>query len=151
MPGRIGHVASGIAIVVAATFALAQAPGLRPMHVTPDELTWTLNPNGTQLAKVIGDPTQAGIYATKVKFSTGLKLAPHFHREDRVVTLVSGTLYIGYGDTFDESKLVKMLPGTVWTEPAGVAHFGWARDGEAMLFMVATGPTGTTVLPAKAP
>ena len=149
MATRFVRAAAVASLAIAATFAYAQGAGLKPMHVTPEQLVWTQNPNGTQQAKAIGDPTQAGLYALKVKFGQGLKLLPHFHRDDRVVTLVSGTMYLGYGDTWDESKMVKMTLGAVWTEPAGVAHYGWAKDGEAMLYLVAVGPTGTTAVPQK--
>jgi hypothetical protein len=57
---------------------------------------------------------------------------------------MSGTLYVAFGNTFDEARLVAMPPGSVFTEPGGQAHFTWARDGDVVLHVTGTGPTKTT-------
>ena len=46
---------------------------------------------------------------------------------------MSGTLYMGYGDRFDESTMTALPAGSIWTEPAKQTHFVWAKDGEAVI------------------
>jgi len=65
------------------------------------------------------------------------------------VLIMSGTLYVGYGDRFDETKMVALPAGSVFTEPGRQAHFTWAKDGEVVLHVTGTGPTDTTWIDAK--
>lgn len=65
----------------------------------------------------------------------------HSHPDDRTYTVVSGTWRIGWGDNYDESKLITLHPGSFYTEPAGVPHFVATPDGEAIVQVTGTGPT----------
>ena len=46
--------------------------------------------------------------------------------------MLSGTLYVGFGEQFDESTLVAVPAGAVYVAPAGVPHFLMAKDGEVI-------------------
>ena len=37
--------------------------------------------------------------------------------------MISGTLYVGFGERLDEAKLKALPPGSFWTESANVPHF----------------------------
>ena len=50
---------------------------------------------------------------------------------------------------WDESKLKPYVPGTFFSEPKGVPHFVWAKDGEVVIQVTAMGPTGVTRIPQK--
>jgi quercetin dioxygenase-like cupin family protein len=67
---------------------------------------------------VVGKPTEPGPYVIRVKVPSGVKLMPHRHPEDRVYTVISGVLYIGVGEEFDEGKLEAHPPGAVSSCPA---------------------------------
>jgi hypothetical protein len=67
------------------------------------------------------------------------------------VTILSGTLYYGLGEQWDESKLIAFPPGTFFSEPERMPHFAWAKDGEVVLQLTAIGPIGTTVIQAPKP
>ena len=64
--------------------------------------------------------------------------------EVRTVVVLSGTFLHGYGEQWDETKLKVHPPGTFFSEPSKSPHFAWARDGEVVLQITATGPTATT-------
>jgi quercetin dioxygenase-like cupin family protein len=137
--------ALALVLFIAAAFAFAQGESLRPAQLIPDELTWTPGPAGRALvAKVAGDSTKAGMYAIRVKFLPGFRVEPHFHPDDRIVTVLSGTVHMGYGEQFDESKMRALPAGSVWTEPANQPHFAWAKDGEVVLQVIGNGPSSTT-------
>ncbi len=145
---RAATAAIAILIATIAT-AFAQGGTLKPATVLPDQLTFAAAPNGTMQAAVVGDQTKAGLYAVRTKFPAGLKILPHFHPDDRIVLVQSGTLYVGFGETFDEAKMRALPAGSVFTEPAREAHFSWAKDGPVTLHVVGMGPSGTTWLPRK--
>ncbi len=86
----------------------------------------------------------------RVRFRANAKVQPHFHPDERIITVLSGTLYMGYGDRFDESAMKALPPGSVWTEPAKQAHFAWAKDGEAVIQVIGgNGPSGITQVEQK--
>jgi quercetin dioxygenase-like cupin family protein len=127
--------------------AIAQDSPLPLVRISPDELKWVKSPSGLQVAAIAGDQTKSGVYITQVKFPAGAKVPPHFHPDMRVVTVVSGTVYFGYGEKFDESAMKALPAGSAWTEPARQPHFAWAKDGEAIIQVVGNGPTGNTAIP----
>jgi quercetin dioxygenase-like cupin family protein len=131
-------------LLLVAGLALAQSGDLKLAQVRPADLQFTLMHNGTYQANVVGDIAKPGPYAVRTRFPAGLRVQPHLHPEPRIVLIMSGTLYVGYGDRFDESKLVPLPAGSVFTEPAKQAHFTWAKDGEVLLHVTGTGPTNTT-------
>ena len=131
------------------TFAYAQSEGLKPALVVPDDLTWVAQPAGFQTARIAGDPTKPGMYALRVKFPAGFRIQPHFHPDERIVTVLSGTVYFAYGEQFDETKVRALPAGSVYTEPARQPHFNWAKDGEVIIQVIGNGPSGTTPIPHK--
>ena len=97
-------------------------------------------PPPAQLAVVVGRPSEPGPYTIRVKAPAGVKLMPHRHHEDRVYTVISGVFYIGLGEDFDPDKLQAYPPGAVVVLPGGTAHFHWAKSGEYVTQVTATGP-----------
>lgn len=141
-------VAGVIGLCLASVAAVAHGEPLRPVQLLPGELTWTADPRGYQQAEIVGDPTKPGMYLLRVKFPSGLRIEPHFHPDERIVTVLSGTVHVGYGEQFDEGSMRAIPAGGVWTEPARQPHFAWAKHGEVVLEVVGNGPSGTTPVPA---
>ena len=69
---------------------------------------------------------------------------PPRRADERVVTILSGTLLVGYGERFDESTMKALPAGSVFTEPAKQPHFVWAKDSEVVIQVVGQGPSATT-------
>jgi quercetin dioxygenase-like cupin family protein len=136
-------------LVVFAVAGAAQGESLRPQQATPDQLIWVRDPRGYEQAVIVGDPTKPGMYAAHIRFPASLRIAPHFHPDERIVTVLAGTVLFGYGERFDESQMRALPPGSVWTEPAGQPHFAWARDGEVVVQVIGIGPSGTTPVPPR--
>lgn len=136
-----GARAAALALALAAA---AHAEPLAPARVTPDELRWRLAPTGAHVAVLAGDPLRAGVYVLGMRFPAGFRNPAHFHPDERIVTILSGTLLVGYGAQFDESAMKALPPGSMFTEPAQQPHFVWARDGEVVIQVVGHGPSATT-------
>jgi hypothetical protein len=70
-----------------------------------------------QTVVLYGDPKQPGLFVSRVKFSAGWKDPPHWHPDVvRTVVVLSGTLYFGSGDKWDESKFKAYPAGTFYSE-----------------------------------
>src|SRR5271165_917314 len=84
--------------------------------ILPEDVDWKpfpAFPPSARLAVLVGEPTQAGPYLTRVKVPSGVKLMPHKHPEDRIYTVISGVFYIGLGDRFEAENLKAYPPGSV--------------------------------------
>jgi hypothetical protein len=57
--------------------------------------------------------------------------------------------YIGVGDQFDADKLPANPPGGVVVLPGDTWHFHWAKPGEYVTQVTATGPLGLEYISAK--
>jgi quercetin dioxygenase-like cupin family protein len=136
-----------IAILVAAGLALsavAVAQLQKPEPILPASLEYSGLPgmSGAESSQVLGDPQKPELYLQRVKLAKGAKIPPHTHPDERNSTVLSGTIYVGFGETFDESKVVAIPEGAVYVAPAGVPHYIWAKDGPAVYQEGGHGPTG---------
>ena len=136
-----------LAFALSAFGASAQEAPRGP-DIAYDDAPWRqVNDAGMEVALLSGDPTAEGVYSMLIKLPAGVKLPVHVHADAwRHSVVLSGTLYFGFGDTWDEEALVAYGPGDFWTEAPNDPHFAWTKDGEVVGFLTAMGPTGTTVL-----
>jgi len=98
---------------------------------------------GIQMMLVEGDPTKAGPYVVRVKFSPGTMSMPHQHPDDRLVTVIKGTWYTGTSETFEPGSTKPLPAGSFMKHPAGAAHYDGAKDGEVIVQIMGVGPSGT--------
>jgi quercetin dioxygenase-like cupin family protein len=124
---------------------LATAADPVPEPIRPADLEWSSPPGlpGLASAWIIGSQAAAGTYVLRVRLGRGARIPPHTHPDERHTVVLSGTLYVGFGEVFDPARLVAMPRGTVYVAPANVPHFLWARDGEVEYQEAGVGPTGT--------
>ena len=113
---------------------------------TPEQIVWQNVPNGlgAQFAIIKGDPSGPGIYVIRVKFPPYVMDTPHFHPNNRYVTVLQGTWYAGTGETFDLSKATKLKPGSFMFHPGGGVHWdGSAGNEEVIVEVIGEGPGNT--------
>ena len=110
-------------------------------------------PEGTSSRNLtlFGDPKNEGLYVSRTLIPKGVQTIPHCHPDSRTVTVISGVCFYGHGEEFDESRMIPMPPGSFFTEPAGVPHFIWAKEGDVIVQTTAVGPSGTQIIPEKNP
>ena len=121
-----------------------------PAPVLPDALEWRGLPGNpsVEAAWVVGSEDAPGLYALRVRIRPGGAIPPHVHPDTRYSTVLSGTLYVGFGEQQDEARMVAVPAGSVYVAPAGVPHYLSARDGEVLYQEGGFGPTGTHPVPA---
>lgn len=146
------HIIIGTVCTVAwATAAYSQSA--QPIVKLPSEIQFKAPLSGVpQTAVVYGDPAKPGVYVQQTKFAPGTKVMPHWHPDEwRTAVVLSGTLYFGVGEQWDESKLKAYPPGTFYSEPSKTPHYVWAKDGEVIIQTTGMGPTASTPIPQKRP
>jgi mannose-6-phosphate isomerase-like protein (cupin superfamily) len=104
---------------------------------TPDQVKWgpapPIVPTGAQLAVLEGDPmASSGDYTVRFKMPDGYKIAPHTHPTRENVTVISGTLKVGMGDTYDESKMMSFGTGSFAYLDPSMHHYAGAK-GETII------------------
>ena len=127
-----------------------QAADLNPAAITitlPENLKWSTSESGNSTAVLFGDPNKPGMYGVLTKWSPGHMSRPHFHPNDRFITVISGTWWVGTGSKFDPESTVPMPAGSFVTHFAKQVHYDGAKDGEAVIEIVGEGPG--TVIPAE--
>ncbi len=98
---------------------------------------------GVQMTPLIGDPTKPGLYTVRVSIPPHTQVPAHTHRDNRAVTVVSGTWRMGYGTHFDPAALKDLPPGSFYTEPAGQPHFSQTGDEPVIIWVTGYGPSDT--------
>ena len=96
---------------------------------------------------IMGDPSKPGLYVLRNTFAPGRTSKPHFHSQDRYVTVIKGTWWVHMGpesDVYDMSKSVPMKPGSFVFHPAGGHHYDGAKDEETVVQIMGMGPVTTT-------
>ncbi len=140
-PKALFEVFGVITLSMVALTSMAQTP--LPSPILPDAIRYISPPGlqGIQVAQILGDPKKAEPYLVRVKLAAGARIPPHTHPDARSTTVLAGTLHVGFGEKFDESKVVAIPAGGIYVAPAGVPHYVWARDGDALYQEAGTGPT----------
>jgi quercetin dioxygenase-like cupin family protein len=132
-----------LTLALASTAADAPAPRV----VLPERLTFTTPPGIPDLksAYVLGAQGEHGAYVIRVRLKPSGRVPVHTHPDARYSTVLSGTLYVGFGDVADDSRMTAVPAGAVYVAPANVPHYLWAKDGEVVYQEAGTGPTGTDI------
>src|SRR5258708_4379922 len=116
------------------------------VYKSPDQLKWR-DPTGAagiNQAVLVGDPEKPGLYVVMNRFKPGNFSRPHFHPNDRFITVIKGTWWVATGNKFDPGLTVPMPTGSFVTHFAKQVHWDGAKDEEAWLIIVGEGPATLT-------
>lgn len=131
------------ALIVTST-ALAQTP--------PPALKWgpapPFFPAGARFAVLQGDPGQTGLYTVRLEMPPGYTIRPHSHPTDELVTVISGTLALGMGDTVGTKDATVLPAGGFVAAKAQMHHFAVAR-GRTVVQVHGAGPFAITYVNPK--
>ena len=94
-------------------------------------------------ARVMGDPATPGWYVSRTRFAAGTGTRPHYHDQDRYVTVISGTWWTGAGDVYKPETMVPIKAGGFMFHPAGYHHYDQARDEDVVVQIMGMGPVKT--------
>ena len=140
-------------VMLGAVLILLTACATAPTPVLPASAQWGDFPllPGVKIATLDGNPSQPGPFIYRLSFPANSKVPPHYHPIAENVTVISGTVNLGHGDTLDAAKTTKYPAGSFFTVPATMHHYAWT-DQETVVQVHGTGPTSITfVNPADDP
>ena len=126
-----------LAVALSLVAFVAVQPSQAQNAFTPDQVKYGSAPPsvppGAQIAVLEGDPTAAtGDFTIRLKMPDGYKIAPHTHPHRENVTVLSGTLKVGMGDTFDSIKMMAFGAGSfAYLDPS--THHYAAASGETVI------------------
>ena len=95
-------------------------------------------PPGVQVAVLVGDPGQAGVFTLRLKMPPGYRVPRHWHPSDEAVTLISGDLSLSMGSA-DAAHDAALAPGDFVNLPAQMQHEARSKAG-AVVQVQSTGP-----------
>ena len=114
------------------------------VYKLPNQIQWTDDPIGAKTAVLAGDPSKPGLYVMLVKWTPHHMSHPHWHPNDRFITVLSGTWWVGTGTKFDPDATVPMPAGAFVEHFGKQVHYDGAKDEEAVLEIVGEGPATAT-------
>lgn len=134
-----------IATAIAAV-ALVSTPALSQddhVLIESDEFEYAAGPasldEGAEFAVLYGDPGAEGVFAMRLKLPDGFLIAPHHHAQPEIVTVISGALKLGMGETADQDDTTTLEPGSFFAYPPGMVHYVYA-EGETVVQLNSSGP-----------
>ena len=129
----------------------SSAPGPDPKVLSfklPKDIQWSGNANSpSQMAVLYGDPNKEGLYIVLNKWHPHNMSRPHFHPNDRLITVISGTWWVGTGSKYDPDSTTPMPAGSFVTHFGKQIHYDGAKDEECILQIVGMGPATSTPAP----
>ena len=125
-------------IGLAALLAFGAAAQAADVALTPNEMAFK---DGRA---VLDDNSEFTTKTIRVTIEPNKKLEPHGPKEGYFfVTVISGTLELGFGKTYDEAKLKTRPPGSIFTHPAGQLHFAKTGKDPVVLQITVIKPKGS--------
>jgi hypothetical protein len=133
--------------------AAKATPDLNPAAINvqmPDQIKWEDDmKRGESTAVLAGDPEKEGIYVELVKWHAHHMSRPHFHPNDRFITVISGTWWVGTGTKFDPDSTVPLPAGSYARHFGKQVHYDGAKDADVILEIVGMGPATATPAEVK--
>ena len=122
--------------------------------VTPAELKWADAPSlppGAKVTLIEGQADQPVPFTLRLQFPADYQIPAHWHPSTEHVTVLSGAINMGQGDTLDKAKTTALSTGSFVIMPPNTNHFLWTAE-EATVQVHGVGPVAITyVNPADDP
>jgi quercetin dioxygenase-like cupin family protein len=122
--------------------------GIDPTAVTvrtPDQIAWK-DMGINRRAVLAGDPDKPGLSVQMLRLTKGNNFSgPHLYPNDRFITVLDGTWWVGSGNKPDPARLaVPMKTGTFVTHFGQHAIWDGTKDEDAVLLVIGEGPQTST-------
>lgn len=130
--------AAACALVCSVSIAIA---GNKPITIKDSALKWLTLASAPKLKYAIltGDPEKTGFFIIRLKLPKDYQDIVHEHDLPRYDTIISGALFVGFGDKIDKSKTKKLPEGAFMVCPAGIKHYGFTEE-ETIVQIAGMGP-----------
>lgn len=129
-------------ILFTLALAMTQAGDVDPKIalITPaDQIQWKKTA-AVDTAVLAGDPSQPGIYVELIRWHAHHMSRPHYHPNDRYITVISGTWWVGTGPKYEPDSTTPVHAGSYVRHFAKQIHYDGAKDEDCVLEIVGMGP-----------
>jgi quercetin dioxygenase-like cupin family protein len=114
-----------------------------PKLVNLADVQWTdgtkLFPPGLKISVLRGELNKGGQLTVLMHLPKGYRFPPHWHPQAAQLTVLSGTVHVGVGETLDEQKATALQAGGYAYLPATTHHYQFTRD-TAVIALQGSGP-----------
>ena len=124
------------------SFAAELAGGFEIVQLA--DMSWDESSDRVQQKVLYGNPAEEGLYIIRVRFPAGGTSRPHFHSQDRFVTVIEGTWNAGIDASHDMTITTPIPAGGYMMHPAGAVHYDGSRGGPVVVEIRGFGPVSTT-------
>ena len=114
----------------------------------PADLKWNKG-RGAESVTLVGDPSKPGLYVVLQKWLAHNNSRPHFHPNDRYITVISGTWWVNTGAKYDLEGMKPVPAGSFVTHFGKEIHYDGAKDEDCVLQIVGMGPATSTAAEEK--
>jgi quercetin dioxygenase-like cupin family protein len=142
--------------VAAATLSLATAAQAVELdksavtYMTPDQFKWR-DPTmqaATNQTILVGDPNKTdGIYVYINSFKPGRFGNPHYHPNDRYITVIEGAAWTGTGSVVDPAHATRIPKGTFRIDHANKVHWDGTKEESGAYLIAGIGPATNIEVP----
>lgn len=111
-----------------------------------EDLEWVeappVIPEGAEMTILEGDPTDEDLAIWRMRIPADWEFPPHTHPVDERVTILSGSVNVGVGETLDREATERLEAGSHFHIRADHPHYVWT-DEETIVHFVTDGATAT--------
>ena len=140
MPMNKAVISAAIALACL-TGAVAARAEVDPKSIAltlPKDIQWT----GDKVKKAVlyGDPSKPGYYVMLLRWPPNWSTRPHSHPNDRMITVLEGTLWVGTGTKFHPETNTAVGSGGFLVDNANQPHYEITKGDGALIEITGMGP-----------
>jgi hypothetical protein len=107
--------------------------------VFPNDIKWTKTAT-SERAVLYGDPSKPGYYVILLKWLPHNNSRPHYHPNDRFITVLQGTWWVQTGAKYDPAGFKPIPAGSFVVHTGKEIHYDGAKDEPCLLQISGMGP-----------
>jgi hypothetical protein len=131
--------AAALALVLAAPAAKAQIDPKALLLTPSDQIHWV--GDKVKSAVLYGDPKKPGsLYVMLLRWPANFNTRPHSHPNDRMITVLEGTLYVNTGAHYHPETVTPVTKGGFIVDVADQIHYEITKDDGALIEITGIGP-----------
>src|SRR4030095_2601797 len=109
------------------------------IRIFSDQIQWgeapPSLPPGAKVFILEGSPMEAAIFTMRVKFPPYYRLPAHWHPKDERITVIEGSVYVGFGEVMDTSSAQRFPAGSYYVNPMESHHYVFTQ-GEGVVMQM---------------
>jgi hypothetical protein len=108
------------------------APGQAQLAHHAAEMPWGPGPAAVpfecEMAVLEGSPAETGLFTIRLRTGAPWVMPPHSHPRAERVTVLSGSIHVGFGDTVEKPASRRFTTGDYYVNAPGAVHFVWVDE-----------------------